>query len=330
LTPALPPPKPLPDHQTNNQQQNTMKNHTILTALAVLAAALAHPAQAEFTRHGGQAHTKGEVTHLNGVALPPITTAAQARAETEKRLAAIKATEAKAAAASAALDTRHSSLATGPQDIFYTGKPYLQETGQYVFLFRHYDPELGRWTTSDPSGFPDGANNVAYMAVPTTEFDWQGLAVVSINVNWMQTTLPEILDSQGNVIQRGQGVNRSEIIDLEYQITGNYGPNPSIRILGWSYQGEPVRSFINGNLLGGWSIGPIEFSLASTFTFTQDSTITDDGHPAMDVRWQYTNGGSIGYKLSNGSVNTPVSLTIVSGNVVDTGTTRISAVRVVE
>jgi RHS repeat-associated protein len=197
-----------------------MKIHTILTALAVLAAALAHPAQAEFTRHGGQAHTKGEVTHLNGIALPPITTAAQARAESEKRLAVIKTTEAKAAADSAALDTRHSSLATGPQDIFYTGKPYLEETGQYVFLFRHYDPELGRWTTSDPSGFPDGANNVAYMAVPTTEFDWQGLKSVAWVAAWTSLVSSEIMNTSYNQFQSSFQLVRQGFIDEDEATRG--------------------------------------------------------------------------------------------------------------
>ena len=93
-----------------------MKIYTILTALAVLAVALTHPAQAEFTR------TKGEVTHLNGIPLPPIQTAAQARAETEKRLAAIKATEAKVAAQAS---VNPPSAISNPE-FFYTGKPYLQ------------------------------------------------------------------------------------------------------------------------------------------------------------------------------------------------------------
>ena len=157
-----------------------MKNHTILTALVMLAAAVAHPARAEFTRHGGQAHAKGELTHFNGVALPPIQTAAQARAETEKRLAAIKAAEAKVAAQAS---VNPPSAISNPQ-LFYTGKPYLEETGQYVFLFRHYDPELGRWTTSDPSGFPDGANNAVYTRRPTTHLDPLGLAEYSTQLFW--------------------------------------------------------------------------------------------------------------------------------------------------
>ena len=46
---------------------------------------------------------------------------------------------------------------------FYTGKPYMAESGTYAFKYREYNPEMGRWTTVDPSGFPDGANNQIYV-----------------------------------------------------------------------------------------------------------------------------------------------------------------------
>ncbi len=62
---------------------------------------------------------------------------------------------------------------------FYTGKPFVEEVGEYTFLYRNYNPELARWSSHDPSGFPDGANNLAYMAVPTMEFDWLGCVTVS-------------------------------------------------------------------------------------------------------------------------------------------------------
>jgi len=60
--------------------------------------------------------------------------------------------------------------------VFYTGKPYLAESGSYAFKYREFNPEMGRWTTVDPSGFPDGANNRLYAAVPSSEFDPNGLA----------------------------------------------------------------------------------------------------------------------------------------------------------
>ena len=44
---------------------------------------------------------------------------------------------------------------------FFTGKPYIGELG-YAFLFRNYRPELGKWQTTDPLGYPDGWNNLAY------------------------------------------------------------------------------------------------------------------------------------------------------------------------
>jgi RHS repeat-associated protein len=143
-----------------------------LTVFAVALAAIVQPALTEFTQDAN-----GNPTHYNGIPIPPMQTVAEARAATEKRLAAIKAEEAKQAAQAATkLATRNSTPATAPQELFFTGKPYLEETGQYLFLFRHYDPELAWWTTADPSGFPDGANNYLYCNAPFSGFDTYGLA----------------------------------------------------------------------------------------------------------------------------------------------------------
>ncbi len=146
----------------------------ILAALAVTLSALASTAMAveTFTYDA-----KGNLTHIKGIPVEPIPTVEQARAATEKRIAEIKAEEAKQAAQAAhASDISHPPSSI--EHLFFTGKPYIEETGQYLFLFRHYDPELARWTTADPSGFPDGANNIAYMAVPTSEIDFLGLEAV--------------------------------------------------------------------------------------------------------------------------------------------------------
>jgi RHS repeat-associated protein len=162
---------------TPAKRTKPMKLKPILTAVAVAVSAVAQPAMACFTQND-----KGEVTHYNGIPLPPIQSVEQAKAQSQKEIAAAKkAREAQQAEQPA---TRHSSPATPPQEVFFTGKPYLEETGQYLFLFRHYDPELARWTTADPSGFPDGANNIAYMAVPTSEFDWQGLESKDIHADF--------------------------------------------------------------------------------------------------------------------------------------------------
>jgi RHS repeat-associated protein len=68
-----------------------------------------------------------------------------------------------------------------PADVFYTGKPYEGDLGGYVFKYRTYSPEINRWTTPDPSGFPDGANNRVYAPVPTQELDNTGLWKLKLN-----------------------------------------------------------------------------------------------------------------------------------------------------
>ena len=50
---------------------------------------------------------------------------------------------------------------TENKEAFFTGKPAIGELG-YAFLFRNYRADQGKWQTSDPMGYPDGWNNLAY------------------------------------------------------------------------------------------------------------------------------------------------------------------------
>jgi RHS repeat-associated protein len=61
----------------------------------------------------------------------------------------------------------------------FTGKPLDSDSGTYLFRFRAYDPELSRWKSFDPSGFPDGANNCKFLGAPTSCVDFQGLFALS-------------------------------------------------------------------------------------------------------------------------------------------------------
>ena len=81
---------------------------------------------------------------------------------------------AKAAAADALAAKQTNTASSVSRSVFYTGKPYLEETGSYAFKFRNFDPETCRWGSSDLFGFPDGANNSAYSPTPTTQFDQLG------------------------------------------------------------------------------------------------------------------------------------------------------------
>ena len=65
---------------------------------------------------------------------------------------------------------------------FYTGKPYLASSGSYVFKYRSYHPEMARWSSEDPSGFPDGANGFSYIKnTPNSKIDYEGLASQDID-----------------------------------------------------------------------------------------------------------------------------------------------------
>ena len=66
---------------------------------------------------------------------------------------------------------------TGDKNAFFTGKPMIDELG-YSFLFRNYRSDYGKWQTTDPLGYPDGWNNLAYcgnhsnMAIDTDGALW--------------------------------------------------------------------------------------------------------------------------------------------------------------
>ena len=65
----------------------------------------------------------------------------------------------------------------------FTGKPYDEDLQAFVFPFRNYKSEMARWTSSDPSGFPDGINNHFYACVPTMEIDPLGMwRIVTTNI----------------------------------------------------------------------------------------------------------------------------------------------------
>ena len=105
------------------------------------------------------------------------------------KLTLIEATSALFAVALNAIGfTAHASANTGipgvaeqPATYFYTGKPYDADLGNYTFNARNYNPEINRWTSADPSGFPDGANPHSYVSGRTTYFfDPTGLTGKSI------------------------------------------------------------------------------------------------------------------------------------------------------
>ena len=66
---------------------------------------------------------------------------------------------------------------------FFTGKPEIDGLG-YSFLLRNYRADLGKWQTTDPLGYPDGWNNLAYVNNGVTmAIDWMGAAKKRVQHN---------------------------------------------------------------------------------------------------------------------------------------------------
>lgn len=163
---------------------------------------------------------------------------------------------------------------------FYTGKPYDSDLGTYVFACRNYDPELGRWTTADPSGFPDGANSYSYAAAPTSEFDPLGL--------WKIYSRPDLPNngkwefaSVADAPPRKDGRTRfSTLYQYRAVYTGwaeyggqSVGPNVGLDVTVTAAWAEAATVVIGGGKF------PIGVTLAGTGTKTFSQHVTKDPDP---------------------------------------------------
>lgn len=68
-----------------------------------------------------------------------------------------------------------------PEDYVYTGKRFDPDSRTFAYAFRRYTPETTRWTTPDPTGFPDGANQMRYSPPPTCALDPLGLWFIKVS-----------------------------------------------------------------------------------------------------------------------------------------------------
>ena len=187
--------------------------------------------------------------------------------------------------------TDHSSLTT---DHFFTGKPHVGEMG-YVFLFRAYRADQGKWQTSDPLGYPDGWNNFAYVNNRAVyRIDLFGLVTIFIggasehtSTGTMGNFMNDICPNCGQMIGGGESpyawTDKDEIIAY----INSLPPNEPITIVGHSYGGD--TAYLVARDCGRSIDALVTFDAVSNFTYN----IT----PPSDVaEWYniYVTGGNYG------------------------------------
>ncbi len=174
---------------------------------------------------------------------------------------------------------------------FYTGKPFIQETGTYAFKYRQYDPELSRWSTLDPSGFPDGANSSAYLAVPTTQFDWQGLQTInSFSDAWNYWKREN--GSSSDAVQAGTSIVDSMtsspgFLDLVYRIQ-TQRIHPQLVLVSTSSE--------SGFLADGPYVGPVDVGFVDIIIGRSSVSYSDSSEWSALTDFHY-NGSSWGRTL---------------------------------
>ena len=96
----------------------------------------------------------------------------------------------------------------GDKNAFFTGKPMIDELG-YSFLFRDYNPNQGKWTTTDPLGYPDGWNNLAYVNNGATVLvDWLGAATL---YTWPMTFSVSGIENWGHSAMQLEDKNKTYV-----------------------------------------------------------------------------------------------------------------------
>ena len=160
---------------------------------------------------------------------------------------------------------------TDDKNAFFTGKPMIDELG-YSFLFRDYNPNLGKWTTSDPLGYPDGWNNLAYVNNGvTTAIDWFGAWEIELRnrvVYWLfpYTHLSSHVTLTEDEFNR---LNISQSLKNEFKSSINQ-------------KGETEHKLIISGYPTNMSLGGV-FALPSNLElkyFYEDDSVNDTNHVA--------------------------------------------------
>ncbi|MDD5200630.1 MAG: hypothetical protein PHC88_12615 [Terrimicrobiaceae bacterium] len=159
-----------------------------------------------------------------------------------------------------------------------------------MFKYRNYNLEMNRWTSADPTGFPDGANNNVYCSSPTSEIDFQGMW--SIKVTFAKAT------------------NLIPAIDLGPTMTGGKGTiEGSTGITGGVTSGQTASSFSIYTGMTGTGIAHI---LDPSDDVSLDATVTINVSESGSL--YYTVSGDVPGQKREDSISVAVGMTASGEN----------------
>ena len=162
---------------------------------------------------------------------------------------------------------------TDNDDAFFTGKPMIEELG-YSFLFRDYNPNQGKWTTSDPLGYPDGWNNLAYCNNGvTTAVDLWGCEKKIVEITWNDHWEWRMHLAPGSGLANQKWIETYDHLWDSLEVTIDY----DIVIDNWNLVNIVVKSISseytgNASIVGSTTI-PIPYGGGSSLTLSRNFVI---------------------------------------------------------
>jgi RHS repeat-associated protein len=183
---------------------------------------------------------------------------------------------------------------------FFTGKPQVEGLG-YAFLFRNYRADQGKWQTSDPIGYPDGWNNLAYVNNKVkTNVDPLGL---TDTVSFSYTPVVNFNEST-----TGSGL---KTISVSLASTPTY----SDFAISLPPDNPPVIEY--------WWVNKL-ISFTLTFSSYRNNTIVDIQTYFFSLQWDYNNEAWVETVYTTGSSSISVSQSQNSDSLLITGSWSMS------
>jgi RHS repeat-associated protein len=132
---------------------------------------------------------------------------------------------------------------------WFTGKPFVAGLG-HAFLMRNYRATLGKWQTSDPLGYPDGWNQLAYCNNGVIcNADILGASTVLV----CDLTSERVINNVGQLTIGGNVVNQTGDQNGSHEIATSYTKTSDYKLTMYIY----LAINVNGLESARWASGSI-------------------------------------------------------------------------